>query len=548
MSVTQYIGARYVPRFLDTYDPTQKYEALDVVDNGSGTSYISKKIVPPNTPLNNSEYWALYGSSSGAAINLQNQINDINSFLNENITTPEKFGAIGDGITDDTIAFQQALNNGKIIVAKNKYLISSTLTMNDGTYLYGGGTIIVDAASTNRGVSLNNNCHIDNIKFIDINETSYLSSGQIIWCDEKSNTAITRCSFNDIHLGFCINYNHSSNFEILYNYINGYAYAGIEAILSCEHFKINNNKVLNGKWTGNNNRYPIAVSGYYTTNLGPARFIECNYNYIEDSVPLWEGIDSHGCTDAEFIGNTIKNVAYGIAIGQPTNAGTLSENNNRLRICNNNIEVTSAATGYAYGIQITSSDSLTMSGNIEIRNNKIVASGPAPADSNDSTSGICLVTRPNGLGFFNVNIENNFVQGNFASLAITSHADQPLRNINIRNNTFIGSTSFQRLRLINCFASEYKNVNIIDNILADNSSFDIVGPTSYTGNELINYRNNYGGSGTYARDNFITTPKPSLPSDTSAKGIAGQCISCNASGNLIKWICKTVGSWLALSA
>lgn len=73
----QYIGARYVPRFMGTYDPTQIYEALDVVDNGLGTSYISRIPTPANTPLTNTTYWKVYGASSGAIINLQNQIDDM---------------------------------------------------------------------------------------------------------------------------------------------------------------------------------------------------------------------------------------------------------------------------------------------------------------------------------------------------------------------------------------------------------------------------------------------------------------------------------------
>jgi len=77
MAIRQYIGARYVPKFMGTYDPTQVYEALDVVDNGLGTSYISKIPTPAGTPLTNTTYWAIYGASSGAVINLQNQIDDM---------------------------------------------------------------------------------------------------------------------------------------------------------------------------------------------------------------------------------------------------------------------------------------------------------------------------------------------------------------------------------------------------------------------------------------------------------------------------------------
>ena len=74
MSMHTYVGARYVPNFMGTYDNTQQYDALDVVDNGMGTSYIAKQTVPPNTPLTNTSYWALFGSTSAAIIALQNDM------------------------------------------------------------------------------------------------------------------------------------------------------------------------------------------------------------------------------------------------------------------------------------------------------------------------------------------------------------------------------------------------------------------------------------------------------------------------------------------
>lgn len=77
--VREYIGARYVPKFMGNYDITQAYEALCVVDNGSGTSYISKIPTPAGTPLTDTTYWAIYGASSGAILNLQNQIDNINN-------------------------------------------------------------------------------------------------------------------------------------------------------------------------------------------------------------------------------------------------------------------------------------------------------------------------------------------------------------------------------------------------------------------------------------------------------------------------------------
>lgn len=72
--IRQYIGARYVPRFMGTYNETQIYQALDVVDNGMGTSYIARKTVPAGTPLTNSSYWAVYGAASGAIYDLETRV------------------------------------------------------------------------------------------------------------------------------------------------------------------------------------------------------------------------------------------------------------------------------------------------------------------------------------------------------------------------------------------------------------------------------------------------------------------------------------------
>ena len=112
MGMHSYIGARYVPRFLGVYDPTQNYDALDVVDNGSGTSYIAKKQTPAGTPLTDTDHWFLYGSSSGAIVNLQQQIDSIRNELDDTFVTPEMFGAVADGVTDNTQAVQDAIDTG----------------------------------------------------------------------------------------------------------------------------------------------------------------------------------------------------------------------------------------------------------------------------------------------------------------------------------------------------------------------------------------------------------------------------------------------------
>jgi hypothetical protein len=99
--IREYIGARYVPKFMGEYDATQQYDALSVVDNGLGTTYISKVPTPPGTSLDNRDFWIVFGSSSGAIVNLQNQIDTINAVL----------GSLSDLTTSDTSTIVAAINS-----------------------------------------------------------------------------------------------------------------------------------------------------------------------------------------------------------------------------------------------------------------------------------------------------------------------------------------------------------------------------------------------------------------------------------------------------
>ena len=81
----QYIGARYTPKFMGLYDNTTAYEALSVVDNGMGTNYISRIPTPPNTPLTDTTYWLVYGSSNGAILDLQGRMTTVENDLTDNV-------------------------------------------------------------------------------------------------------------------------------------------------------------------------------------------------------------------------------------------------------------------------------------------------------------------------------------------------------------------------------------------------------------------------------------------------------------------------------
>lgn len=117
MAVREYIGARYVPKFSDLnngdWDNQYSYEALEIVKNGNDF-YTAKIPVPPGVAISDTTYWALTGNYNGAISTLQQEIDAINA----TVKTPELFGAVGDGVTDDTAAINSALAGGGLVVFK----------------------------------------------------------------------------------------------------------------------------------------------------------------------------------------------------------------------------------------------------------------------------------------------------------------------------------------------------------------------------------------------------------------------------------------------
>lgn len=75
MATTQYIGARYVPLIFGDWLANTTYEPLTIVLY-NGSSYTSKKVVPPNVgaPDSNPTYWANTGNFNAQVEALRIQV------------------------------------------------------------------------------------------------------------------------------------------------------------------------------------------------------------------------------------------------------------------------------------------------------------------------------------------------------------------------------------------------------------------------------------------------------------------------------------------
>lgn len=117
----------------------QRWSMVDV--NGNG--YISIKPVPIGVNIDNEDYWRLVANYSALYADFQNRVitleTEVDS-IKDTFVTPEMFGAIGDGIADDTKAIKDAINSGKaVVLAAKKYRVIEDIQILSDMLISGSG-------------------------------------------------------------------------------------------------------------------------------------------------------------------------------------------------------------------------------------------------------------------------------------------------------------------------------------------------------------------------------------------------------------------------
>ena len=142
MANRQYVGARYVPKFADPveWNGALSYEALTIVTH-LGNSFTSKKPVPAGIDIGNTEYWVNTGNYNEQLANCENQIIAFSKKLEllKDYTSVYEFGAVGDGVHDDTDSFVAALNSEHniIVVPSGVYKITKSVNIPENKTLMG---------------------------------------------------------------------------------------------------------------------------------------------------------------------------------------------------------------------------------------------------------------------------------------------------------------------------------------------------------------------------------------------------------------------------
>ena len=441
----------------------------------------------------------------------------------------EDYGAVGDGVTDDTSAIQDAIDDAQIIYFNNDYLITDTITVPDNKILIGNGSIkintykdmfIIGSHVTINGITFKNDSSL----------IEYDTSATVITAEEEEDIVISNCKFLDIHLGVCIWIVHSNYIKVYNNVINTYSFGGIMYVNACCFTETLFNDVSNGQYEGYQHRYPISVSGYLDTPSAPAKFVKCNYNRVYESA-VWEGIDCHGASNAEFIGNVISGTERGIILTHATSI-TITGYNRNIIVENNEINCS------FMGITVSGGDDDSSARNISIKGNSITCT-----DTEGDTIAYGCISFRGHASYSNIDIGFNRVSGYRKNICF---GDGEGENVNIHDNLILGRSSSTAVGI---YLHDLTNVN---NVTVENNKVSgvlnwLVGCVIAPSVSLIKVGRNTA-TGSVGNSSYTTLPNSVLLSAVKPLGKTGDFIPCSTGTTIAGWLCVTDAVWVQIAS
>lgn len=197
MAVTQYIGSRYVPIFADPaeWSSTKTYEPLTIVLH-QGNSFTSKQFVPVGIDITNTDFWAETGNYNAQIEQYrQSVLNFVETFDDKTpFVTPEMFGAVGDGVTNDTNALKKCSNAGLPVLLTKSYYMVEKIAFNASIQGIGRAELVY-APIEDVGIELaSDGLSLNNVKFSCNNVPTY---GVFV---TAKNASIINCFFKNCNV------------------------------------------------------------------------------------------------------------------------------------------------------------------------------------------------------------------------------------------------------------------------------------------------------------------------------------------------------------
>ncbi len=239
------------------------------------------------------------------------------------------FGAKGDGVTDDTVAIQRALNSSSMIfIPAGTYKINNELQINPNSKLYGSKNAILKrtGTTTQRAIKiLGSNIEITGLSIVgsqETNVTTFYTNNTAIYNSNDGNDysniyihEVEIYGFGDGGIGIfrpkdCLVENCYIHDVGRYGvfYYGGY------------NSHIKNNTIKNiTVGSGGNAPFINAYGLSFTCDTNQAGFprpekCSATGNHIEN-IPNWEALDTHGGKDILFENNTVVDCMIGVFVG-----------------------------------------------------------------------------------------------------------------------------------------------------------------------------------------------------------------------------------------
>lgn len=307
------VGARYIPLYMGEHDPNREYEALSVVTK-EGNSYTSRQPVPIGIDVTNTTYWYISGNFNSQLSRVLSQIQNLTDRLNNLLfINVQDYGAVGDGVTDDTNAFKSAFANtdNKIIfIPYGNYLISKSVRVNSNT-------MVLAYNSTVKGNG------VIPFTFVDLNtnvETGYNGTHDVKWYggtidmlgNQKDAMCLMHCQnmfFKDIV--------YTNNKDEHYVELNSTQNCIFDSCIfqSMTHTTTNHECINIDRACSNG--FPIAGGGYDDTCCDNIKIVNCTFRNVESGVGNHgTGLNGNGVlfkhTNTILEGCTFINVDYGV--------------------------------------------------------------------------------------------------------------------------------------------------------------------------------------------------------------------------------------------
>jgi len=245
---------------------------------------------------------------SGNIVYNQGDINAVDRTIESRLqekATGEDFGALGDGITDDTVKLQAAFDGAKHVDlgdSSKVYLITSGLTASNIEITGRGATIKTSASITS--LTLGSNSKLRGIKFTGVGNSVVDSLSRAVEFSGTSNDPAAPTNTENIDIQDCVldgfgfygfRGQFVKNVKIINNTIKSIGYFGV-LLESPEDFEVNDNRIddINPGFTAN----AFGISLTRTENDSVTAFPlpvhgEVSGNRISN-VTIWEAIDTHG--------------------------------------------------------------------------------------------------------------------------------------------------------------------------------------------------------------------------------------------------------------